>query len=127
MIRGLGVDVAAIERFRASEARYGRRFAERILTEAELALQQELAAEAQSTFLAGRFAIKEAAYKALGGPRDVYWHQIETLKGTLGEPLMTLSGPARQRAELLGVTRWWVSLSHDGGVAFATVILEGEP
>jgi len=35
-----------------------------------------------------------------------------------------VTGTVAERAAALGVTRWHVSLSHDGGIASATVIAE---
>jgi holo-[acyl-carrier protein] synthase len=74
--------------------------------------------------LAGRFAAKEALSKALGGPRDVWWHDVEVRRGSLGAPGLELSGAARQHADRLGVTRTWLSITHDAGVAVAVVVLE---
>jgi holo-[acyl-carrier protein] synthase len=36
-----------------------------------------------------------------------------------------VTGTVAERAERLGVSRWHVSLSHDGGIASATVLAEG--
>jgi holo-[acyl-carrier protein] synthase len=41
-----------------------------------------------------------------------------------GRPWLGVRGTVAARAEALGVTRWHVSLSHDGGIAAATVIAE---
>jgi holo-[acyl-carrier protein] synthase len=84
MLLGLGIDIASIERIRASLERFGDRFWERILTENE---RIDLSARAdRATALAGRFAAKEAAAKALGGPPDVLWHTIEVRSGAGGAP-----------------------------------------
>ena len=42
----------------------------------------------------------------------------------LGGRRSSVAGTVAAVAEALGVTRWHVSLSHDGGVAAATVIAE---
>jgi holo-[acyl-carrier protein] synthase len=42
-----------------------------------------------------------------------------------GRPSLTITGTVRERADALGVTALHVSMSHDGGVASATVIAEG--
>jgi len=124
VLLGLGIDVASIERIRESLDRFGDRFWERILTENERA---DLAKRAdRAVALAGRFAAKEAAAKALGGPLDVLWHTIEVRSSTGGAPTLEYLGAARVHADRLGVRRIWVSITHDAGVAAADVALDSE-
>ncbi len=123
MLVGLGIDVASIERMQRGLERHGDRFWERVLTPAERTLLSSRVDRA--TALAGRFAAKEAASKALGGPRDVWWQHVEILRGPLGGPVLTWSGPALAHLERLGVKNSWVSITHDAGVAAAVVVLEG--
>jgi holo-[acyl-carrier protein] synthase len=124
MLLGLGIDVASVERVRASLERFGDRFWQRILTENE---QADLAGRAdRATALAGRFAAKEAAAKSLGGPPDVLWHTIEVRSDGRGAPRMEFLGAAREHAERLGVRRILVSITHDAGVAAAVVALDSE-
>jgi holo-[acyl-carrier protein] synthase len=124
MLLGLGIDVASVERIRGSLERFGDRFWQRILTEKE---QAELAGRAdRATALAGRFAAKEAAAKALGGPPDVLWHTIEVRSDQSGAPKLEYLGSARVHADRLGVRRILVSITHDAGVAAAVVALDGE-
>jgi len=123
VIVGIGLDVASVERIARALERFGERFWERILTERE---RQDLAARAdRAVALAGRFAAKEAASKALGGPRDVWWHDVEIARGALGMPVLNFLGPAREHAARLGATRSLISITHDAGVAAAVVVLEG--
>ena len=125
MVVGLGIDVVSVERVARSLDRFGERFSERVLTAAE---RDELAGRTadRATAVAGRFAAKEAASKALGGPRDVWWHDLEVRRGELGAPSLLLLGPAALHAERLGVSRCLLSITHDAGVAAAVVVLEGE-
>jgi holo-[acyl-carrier protein] synthase len=120
---GLGIDVASIERIAGVLERFGERFARRVLTAGE---QRDLAARVadRATALAGRFAAKEAAYKALGGPRDVGWHHLEVRRGTRGAPELVLHGPAEAHALRIGATRSHISITHDAGVACSVVLLE---
>jgi holo-[acyl-carrier protein] synthase len=123
MVIGLGIDVCSIERMQRALDRSGIRFWERILTEGE---REDLSGRVdRGAALAGRFAAKEAAAKALGAPRDVWWHHLEVRHGTLGVPRLELRGPAAVHAARLGVVNKLVSITHDGGVAAAVVILEG--
>ena len=62
MLVGLGMDLADIGRMERALQRHGARFANRILAPAE----QEVCPELRPAFVAGRWAAKEAAVKALG-------------------------------------------------------------
>ena len=74
--------------------------------------------------LAARFAAKEALAKALGAPGDMRWTDAEVVTDRFGRPHLEVRDTVALRAAQLGVTRWHVSLSHDGGIASATVIAE---
>ena len=121
MIVGIGVDVCSIERIRKALERHGERFFARICTERE---KTDLAGRDQATALAGRFAAKEAFAKALDGARGVAWHDVEVRRAESGRPVLELRGTATEAVQRFGATRWHVSISHDAGVAVATVILE---
>ena len=122
MVVGLGIDVASVERVRLALERFGARFWERILTENERA---DLATRPDRALaLAGRFAAKEAAAKALGGQPDVWWHAIEIRPDSRGAPHLEFLGAGLAHAERLGVRRILVSISHDAGVAAAVVVLD---
>lgn len=73
--------------------------------------------------LAARWAAKEACMKALGlavPPLDV-----EVDSEPSGRPVLILHRQARAQAEAMGVTQAWLSLSHEGAVCAAVVVLEG--
>ncbi len=76
--------------------------------------------------LAGAFAAKEAAMKALGTGMRVPFSDIEVRHDPLGKPLLALSGRAQEVAAELGAARWHLSISHAGGFALATVIAEDD-
>lgn len=114
----VGVDVIEIERVRRVLDRYGERFLRRIFTEREIERYGRRPAE-----LAARFAAKEATMKALGtGIRGVRWRDIETLSNRRGKPILVLHGTAAQRAQLLGLVHWSISLTHSRTDATAVVI-----
>jgi len=124
MVVGLGIDVASVARIRAALERHGDRFWQRILTEHE---QADLANRPdRAVALAGRFAAKEAAAKALGGQPEVWWHDIEVRSDARGGPQMAFRGTATAHAARLGVSRIWVSITHDAGVAAAVVVLDSQ-
>jgi len=122
MIVGLGLDVASIERMAAAIARHGDRFENRILSEQEKALLAGRVDRAQA--LAGRFAAKEAAFKALGVSGGIGWKEILVLREPWGPPRIEWIGAAAERVRELGVDRTFISITHDAGVAAAVVILE---
>ncbi|MFG3435671.1 holo-ACP synthase [Nonomuraea sp. NPDC047897] len=116
MILGIGVDVVDIRRLEEALRRTpGLRT--RLFTEGE----RDLPAHS----LAARFAAKEAVAKALGGPRGVTHLEAEVRRRESGRPELHLTGRAAEVAYELGVKRWHLTLSHDGGVAVAYVIAEG--
>ncbi|MEU8380360.1 holo-ACP synthase [Streptosporangium sp. NPDC048865] len=116
MIVGIGVDVVDTARFAATLERTPA-LRGRLFTEGESALGM--------TSLAARFAAKEAVAKALGAPPGLRHLDAEVLGGEHGRPELRVTGRAAEVARALGVARWHVSLTHDGGVAIAYVIAEG--
>lgn len=116
MILGIGVDVVDVARFRAVLERTPA-LRERLFTEAERPLPDDS--------LAARFAAKEAVAKALGAPAGLGHREAEIHRHPSGRPELRVSGRVAEVAYELGVKRWHVSLSHDGGVAVAYVIAEG--
>jgi holo-[acyl-carrier protein] synthase len=121
------VDVVKVERLAQSLARFGERMERRLFTEGELAYCRSFSDPLPH--LAARFAAKEALLKALGtGLREgISWQDVEVVNNPLGKPELRLTGKARELAERCGARRSFLSLSHDGDVAIAMVVLEGEP
>jgi len=124
VIVGLGLDVASVPRFADNLERYGERFWDRILTPLE---REQLAGRRdRATALAGRFAAKEAATKALGGPPEVTWHHIEVVRQHGGKPTLRWHGPALALVTERRIARCHLSITHDAGVAAAVVVLEAD-
>jgi len=121
---GIGVDVAQIDRFERMEHLYGERFLRRILHPVERNLLEKRRNRAE--FLAGRFACKEAAKKALGEfpGREIAWNEIYVVERKNGRPDLFFEGRAAILAAHLGVCAGQVSISHDGAIAMAEVVLE---
>jgi holo-[acyl-carrier protein] synthase len=76
--------------------------------------------------LAGRWAVKEAAMKALGtGFPTLGFLDIEVL-GSLGKaPQLHLHGPAAASASELGLTTWSASISYERDLAIGLVVATG--
>ena len=125
MIQGTGFDLAALPRIRTLLERYGERFVRRVLTSRERE-RLPVAAAGRTAYVAGRFAAKEAAVKALGTgfSGGIGLHDVEILSTDSGSPRLLLHGEAAARAERLGIKTLHVSISHERDVAGAVVILE---
>ncbi len=123
MIVAVGIDVVLVDRFAKALARTPL-LAERLFTESELRTASGNRRPAES--LAARFAAKEAVAKALGAPIGLAWHDCEIVSDPDGRPWLTVAGTVADAAAVLGIGRWHLSLSHDGGIASAMVIAEGE-
>jgi holo-[acyl-carrier protein] synthase len=124
MIAGLGLDIVKVSRIGKLLEKHGERFLCKVCTSAERTELQRKNNSPDS--LAARFAAKEAAMKALGsGWGDgVGWQDVEILSGESGRPELSLHGGAARIAAEKRVCRTHLSISHDGGMASAVVILE---
>jgi holo-[acyl-carrier protein] synthase len=122
MIVGFGIDVVAIARLeRAIASRHAERFLARCFTERERAFCD--AVKDRASRYAARFAAKEAASKALGAPEGIAFLDVEVVRAQ-GAPGLVFAGAAARAAQELAVGRSHLTLTHDGGVAVAAVILE---
>ena len=122
MIVAVGIDVVLVDRFRDALARTPT-LAQRLFTEAERHTSSGNPRPHES--LAARFAAKEAVAKALGAPTGLHWHDCEVVSDADGRPWLTVAGTVAAAAAERGITRWHLSLSHDGGIASAMVLAEG--
>ena len=124
-ILGLGTDIVEIVRIQSIWQQYGKRFAQRILTQQEWQQCQQCADPAR--FIAKRFAVKEAASKALGTgiAQGVSLHHIYIEHDAVGRPLLKLIAQAANVATQLGYVHSHVTLSDERAYVVATVILEG--
>src|SRR5258706_4065904 len=124
MIVGLGIDVEEVERVKGAMERQGERFLRRIFTEREQAYCEQFKDKYER--YAGRFAVKEAAMKALGTgwSRGVRWVDIEVVRLRGMRPTLELRGEARKIADKLGVRNIAISMTHTPTQAMAQVIFE---
>lgn len=108
MVYGIGTDICDVRRIRDSLARHGDRFAEKVLTEAELRTWRERTArwpERGLRYLATRFSAKEAFSKAIGlGMRmPMTWRACEVAKLPSGQPTIVLHGALKEWFEARGL------------------------
>jgi holo-[acyl-carrier protein] synthase len=120
-IVSVGIDVVLVERFAAALERTPL-LGDRLFTEDERMTPSGNPRSAES--LAARFAAKEAVAKALGAPGNLAWHDCEVVSDADGRPWLTVAGTVARTAAGMGITRWHLSLSHDGGIASAMVVAE---
>ncbi|KMV28873.1 ACP synthase [Photobacterium swingsii] len=124
-ILGLGTDIVEIERLEKVLTRStGEAFAERVLVPSELAAFHAL--KFKGRYLAKRFAVKEAASKALGTgiACGVSFHDFTVSNDELGKPILSLSGKAAELAAAMGVNHVHLTIADERRYAVATVILE---
>lgn len=126
MIFGVGTDVVEIGRIEKALSRWGERFAERILCGPELNRFRNH--RQPVSYLAKRFAAKEAFTKALGTgiKAPANWHGVWVVNHRSGKPELEFSEELRLLLSQRGISRAHLSLSDERGVAVATVILECE-
>ena len=122
----VGTDVVEIGRIEKALARFGERFAQRVLCPPELARFRNHRQPA--SYLAKRFAAKEAFTKALGTgiKAPANWHGVWVVNQRSGKPELQFSEPLQKLLLSRGILRAHVSLTDERGVAMATVILECE-
>ncbi len=122
MIVGLGMDLVSVERIaRQLALPTADRFLKRVFTPGEQSFCDRFRDRANR--YAARFAAKEATSKALGVPAGIGFLDVEVVRGE-GAPRLVLAGAAARAAATLGATKVHLTLTHDGGMAAAAVILE---
>ena len=94
MILGIGTDIVKIARIASLYNKHPNNFARKILTNQEIKIFSSFSLEKkQISYLAKRFAIKEAFVKALGTGfrKEVSFLDIEVINNNLGKPEIIIS------------------------------------
>ncbi len=116
MIVGIGVDILKV-------SRVSKKLAKRILSNEEFRIW--MSRKENVEFLAGRFALKEAFFKAVGtGVREYSFKDISFLVNDLGKPYIEENEKIRDVKRQYGFEKIHLALSHDGGMVIAFVVLE---
>lgn len=125
-ILGLGTDIVEIERIEKVLSRTGTAFAERVLSASELEYFYQLKPSTQIRFIAKRFAVKEAASKALGTgiACGVSFQDFTVTNDIHGKPILQFSGVAKQLMTTMNGKSIHVTIADERRYAVATVILE---
>jgi holo-[acyl-carrier protein] synthase len=131
MIFGIGTDICDIRRLRATLARRGDRFAEKVLGPAELQVFHARRSRADVrgvAYLATRFSAKEAFSKAIGlGMRmPMTWRACEILNLPSGQPVVRLNGALADWFAERGL-RAHVTVTDETDYAATFVVVERDP
>jgi holo-[acyl-carrier protein] synthase len=126
MIKGIGIDIVEIARIEKMISSYGSQFLRKVFTEAEIEYSRKMARP--SVHFAGRWAAKEAFYKAL--PQECQkvsgWKSMEVVvKGSRAPSISVCDTALAKAMKKSGVEKSHVSISHEKTMCVAMVVLEG--
>ena len=121
-IAGIGTDIVEVVRIGQMVEKHGETFLERVFTPAEIRYCRDR--KHATEHYAGRWAAKEAILKCLGTgwAKGISWTDLEVTNDYSGAPRVHLSGAARDRADDLGITDVWITISHCRAYATATAL-----
>lgn len=125
-----GIDIIEVSRIKENIEKYGDAFLHRVFTEKEIEYCEARNIQKNQSY-AGRFAAKEAVFKAvswvLESKFDIEWKDIEVLNDEKGRPYVRLSGNIGnalkkfRNGELLESID--ISISHINDIAVASVAM----
>lgn len=123
MIFGIGTDLIEVERVKKSVEKIDG-FKEKIFSSDEILYCESK--KRKFEHYAGRFAAKEAFFKAIGtGWRNgLAFNEIEIINDKLGKPEIRLNGKALEFKNNNKIDKIQVSISHIKETAIAFVIVE---
>lgn len=124
MIHGIGTDIVAYARIVDMYARHGERFAQRVLSPAELSEFSLVSNPAR--MLAKRFAAKEAFSKAVGSGlrHPVSLRRITIEHDSAGKPVLCFDEVLSDYLSGLGIAGCHLSLSDERDMVVAFVVIE---
>lgn len=125
MIYGIGIDIVELNRIEKILERSPDSFIQRILTPYEQELLPS-GGRRRIEYLAGRFAVKEAAAKALGTGigKNFSFLDGEVRKNEMGKPFLLFSENTRKSLNLDDSFQAHLSISHSKEYAIAQVVIE---
>jgi holo-[acyl-carrier protein] synthase len=118
MIIGSGIDIVEVKRLKKSLTKWGGGFLKKVFTDREI----KAAKKRKDWFqhLAGRFAAKEAVFKALDEPK-LWFSDIEVMNDKDGKPVCLLSEKFKN---LNHKNKIVISISHSKNYAVASAVVE---
>lgn len=120
-----GIDIIEVKRIQESIEKYEERFLKRIFTDKEIQYCDAKNTQKFQSY-AGRFAAKEAVFKALSNCLDnkfkIEWKDIEILNDESGRPYVKLY---KKLSEIVNnASDIDISISHIGETAVASCIVQ---
>ena len=116
-----GTDIIEIDRIKENVENLGDKFIKRIYTEKEIEYCESKKVQKYQHY-AGRFAAKEAAFKAISSKLDnkyeMSWKDIEIINDKSGKPTLTVKGVDMEDIESMDI-----SISHCKNYAVANVTI----
>lgn len=122
MIKGIGVDICDIERIAKAIKQEG--FLRRVFSEEEIEYAEKNAVPA--VHYASAFAAREALAKAGGWGVGRMGLKSCSVRRSDNGPQFVFTDEFLKKLEGEKIKRVFLSLSHDGGIAAAMVVLEAE-
>jgi len=116
---GVGIDLVEMKKMEILLKK--KEFLRRCFSQEEI---QEYVKYQKVSFLAGRYAAKEAVVKALGTGliEGLAMTDIEITRPKFGAPHVALNNMALTIAKELGIQRWLLSISHTENYSIAIAI-----
>lgn len=123
-VMGIGIDSVDIEELGRLLADTAGALAAHTFTEGERS--QARGRSDEVSCLAGKFAVKEAAFKALSAfaPAEFDMRRIEVIDDAAGAPHVTIEGAVADVLRAAGATELLVSITNEKGVATAVVLAQ---
>ena len=125
MIRGLGIDLIELDRFKAAMRRQGAPLLAKLFTPLERRYCEDK--WNRIAHYAARFAAKEAVLKALGTgwSGGIRWTDVEVVRSGSGAVAVRLTGEAKKTAAKRKIRRIHLNLTHADHYAAAVAVAEG--
>lgn len=123
MVKGIGIDTVCISETERLIKELGATYTQSIFTSAELRASENYAAPAE--FLAGRFAVKEAVFKAvahLTQEKGFDMRIIETLNEPDGHPVVIITDRFKPVIDEAGIGDILISITNEGDYATAIAV-----
>ena len=126
-ISGVGVDLVSISEIAELDKRTHGAFVERTFSDMEKTEAKQ--ASDRYSFLAGRFAVKEAVFKAIAHltpEKSFDFRIIETKRNIDGSPEIAVNDALAAVLRSAAVTKLLVSITNHDGLALAQVVAVSE-
>ncbi|OPX18207.1 holo-[acyl-carrier-protein] synthase [candidate division WOR-3 bacterium 4484_100] len=122
MVLGIGIDIIEVSRIKSATMRR-KKFLDNIYAPEEIRLSER--GEFRYEELAGRFAAKEAFFKAIktGWRQGVKFNEVVVLNEKSGAPYIKLKGRTAEIARTLSIKEIFVSISHTKDLAVGVVVI----